>query len=346
MNLLKTNNRLSDLFLHHNEIKTVFDLLGNKENDITYSVGWALARSESFLGQVLEDLFPSFDYGSIKAIKLQEFKFGTGKRKNDKGYTDIEIETERLQIIIEAKRGWILPSEEQLNKYAEHLKQHHGVKKAILVMSECSYEYAKNRLPNSIKKIPLLYRSWKQLRGTVMKSENGSSHADKRILRELKKYLEGLMSLQNQESNLVYVVSLGSNTPEWSQLSWIEIVTEKGRYFHPYGSGGWPKDPPNYLGFRYKGKLQSIHHIEDYKIVENLSLHIPEISRRKWQATHDNFPLVLYRLGKPIIPSRDVRMGKIFRNGRVRAALDLLLTCKTISEARDKTKKRLGKEVM
>ena len=216
---------MTDLYLHGNEIRTVFDLLGGKENDITYSVGWALARSDIFTAQVLKDLFPQHDYGTVTAIRLQEFKFGSNKskKKDDKGYTDIEIETERLQVIIEAKRGWNLPSERQLKKYAKHLKLHDGIKKAIVVMSECSYEYAKNRLPSSIMKVPVLYRSWKQLTINVVKSETDSNHAEKRTLRELRKYLESLMGMQNQESNLVYMVVLGSDIPPWSTISWIDI---------------------------------------------------------------------------------------------------------------------------
>ncbi len=335
-------NPMTDLFLHGDEIKTVFDLLGSKENDITYSVGWALAQSEAFTSKMLKDLFFQYDYGSVKAIRLQEFKNGSDKKNTDKGYTDIEIEADRLQMIIEAKRGWNLPTEKQLAKYANHLVKHTTIKKAIVVFSECSIEYVKDRLPDAVNDVPIIYRSWKHLSQIVMKSGYGGSHAEKRILSELNKYLEGLMSMQNQQSNRVYVVSLGYNTPEWSKLSWIEIVTQKQRYFHPFGSGGWPKDPPNYLGFRYYGKLQSIHHVEDYEIVDDLSRYIPEISKKKWFEAHDRFSLVFYKLGKPIKPVTDVRTGNIYRNGRVWAAIDLLLTCRTISEARDLTNKRNG----
>jgi hypothetical protein len=38
-----------------------------------------------------------------------------------------------------------------------------------------------------------------------------------------------------------------------------------------------------------------------------------------------------------IIPSKAVKTGNIFRNGRVWAMFDILLTADTISEARDKT---------
>ena len=39
------NRDMADLSLHNRELNSVFELLGTKENDITYSVGWALAHS-------------------------------------------------------------------------------------------------------------------------------------------------------------------------------------------------------------------------------------------------------------------------------------------------------------
>ncbi|MCG2728873.1 MAG: hypothetical protein L6276_01100, partial [Acetobacterium sp.] len=45
--------------------------------------------------------------------------------------------------------------------------------------------------------------------------------------------------------------------PESFGLSWIDIVEKRNKYFHPMGMNGWPKEPPNYIAFRYYGKLQS-----------------------------------------------------------------------------------------
>jgi hypothetical protein len=44
---------MTDLFLHGRKLDTVFDLLGSKENDITYSVGWALAQSPAFCARLM-----------------------------------------------------------------------------------------------------------------------------------------------------------------------------------------------------------------------------------------------------------------------------------------------------
>lgn len=142
--------------------------------------------------------------------------------------------------------------------------------------------------------------------------------------------------MQNQTSNEVYVVSLGSGSPERCSLTWIDIVKQRDKYFHPMGSG-WPKEPPNYIAFRYNGKLQSIHHIEEYVISTNMRSEIAEMPDEEW-----NEPHFIYMLGPAITPTKEIKTGKIYPSGRVWCHLDALLTCDTISDARDLTKKRMA----
>ena len=63
---------------------------------------------------------------------------------------------------------------------------------------------------------------------------------------------------------------------------------------------------------------------------------IPEMPDTVWDDD-----CYIYHLGPAIIPNKTVKTGKIYRNGRVWAMLDTLLTCDTISDARDLTKSRL-----
>ena len=64
---------------------------------------------------------------------------------------------------------------------------------------------------------------------------------------------------------------------------------------------------------------------------------IPEMPDETWDGD-----CYIYRLGPAIVPGKTVKTGNIYRNGRVWAMLDLLLTSDSISEARDKTQERLG----
>ena len=315
-------------------MRTVFALLGSAEDDMTRSTGWALARSPAFLAAVLARLAPGHAPGSAIGVRLQE-----GSEHG--GYTDVEIETEQLFFIIEAKRGWTLPSRRQLELYAPRLalREKHG---GLVVVSECSREYAVPRLPTDVGGTPVLYASWEEIVHLAAAAAVSSGWVEKRLLAELGDYLEGLIHMQDQQSNLVYVVVLAEGTPEWSTMSWRDFVRVKRQYFHPYGKAGWPVMPPNYLGFRWQGRLRSIHHVESYEIVDPLYAKLPEIIPEKWGEAEGEY--VLYALGPGIAVPGEVKNGPIYPNARLTAAIDLLLTSETIADAVRLTKERLGSQ--
>ena len=148
------------------------------------------------------------------------------------------------------------------------------------------------------------------------------------------------MSTQNKDTNWVYVVSLSDRKIEIedingkkfsSNLTFVDVVEKNEMYFCPVGGGkgGWPKEPLNYIAFRYRGKLQSIHHIESYKIVDEFHESIQEIPHFIMKEKH-----ILYKLGPAIKPLSEVKNGdRITRHNRVWVQIDTLLTSNTISEA-------------
>ncbi len=143
--------------------------------------------------------------------------------------------------------------------------------------------------------------------------------------------------MERQLDNTVFVVALGKKAMVKGRThTWIDVVEKDGCYFHPVGNN-WPVQPPNYIGFRYNGKLQSVHHIDSFEVVEDLSSYNP-----RWLKT--DFDHFVYKLGPAMRPSREVRTGKIYMNGRVWCAIDTLLSgaFATISDARDETKRRLA----
>ena len=140
--------------------------------------------------------------------------------------------------------------------------------------------------------------------------------------------------MQSVTSNETYVVSVSGDTFEGGETTFIEVVEKFRMYFHPVGPG-WPPNPPNYIGFRWNGQLQSIHHIESYEIITDYHPHFPSVPSSKIE------PHFLYRLGPAIRPTHRVRTGNIYKNGRRWAHLDLLLTSETIWDAWDKTNQRV-----
>ena len=318
---------MPDLYLHRRRIESLFSLLGEKENDITFSIGWALSRCPHFLQGFLQSaLGTRRQYASDDlVVVLQEF------RKSD-GITDIEIRDPNLHVIAEAKRGWELPTDAQLKKYVSRFKATNAKERLIVTMSECSIEYARHYLPASVDGIEVRHIGWKEV--AQLSHVQNASHAERRLMQELRDYLATIVNMQPQESNWVYIVSLSQT--EWATgLTFIDVVEKRHRYFHPYGTSGWPKEPPNYLGFRYQGRLQSIHHVEHAEVIRNFHPHFPEFPNK------EVVPNFLYRLGPPIRPTHEVKTGRIYASGRKWAMLDLLLTSRSIADASAKSYRRV-----
>lgn len=322
---------MAELRLHGRPVETIFDLLGDREDDITYSLGWGLAKSAALSRALLDEVLG--EASEPEAVALQETVPGAGR-------TDVEIETDRQHVILEAKRGWNLPHPDQLETYAARLGGD-GRLGCIAVVSECSLDYPPvAELPETIGAIPVRYLPWARVATVVAETADAvGSHAEKRLLRELHTYLRSLMTMQNVTSNLAYVLALNDRPLDWSSLTFLDTVVERGRYYHPVGGGkgGWPRTPPTYLAFRYSGRLQRIHHVEGYEVVTRPHDHIPEIAESvDWTGQ----PHFLYELGPLIEPPAGIKTGGLYRNLRVWAALDLLLTCPTIADARDATRAR------
>jgi len=104
---------MTDLYLHNRKVNSVFQLLGDNENDISYSVAWALANCPTFLDVFLRSQINRRTKAKNVLVRLQQ-------AERTRGITDIEIESPGdFYIIIEAKRGWKLPGLAQLKLYAE-----------------------------------------------------------------------------------------------------------------------------------------------------------------------------------------------------------------------------------
>jgi hypothetical protein len=318
------------LHIGRSEVHNIFELVGDDEDSISLAIAWGLKMSPKFLKGFLASVLDRDTPNGTVTLRVH-------RHEAEGGITDLEIEAPgSFKVIVEAKRGWILPGKAQLQLYAKRVGFVDGTAKMyrLVTMSECSAEYARTRQKtNQIGGVPLRHLSWKGLVAICRAAGKGGPHKEQRLLQELVEYLESVMTSQPLNSNQVFVVSLGAGGPKGGKTSWVEVVTKYGKYFHPVGNH-WPKEPANYVGFRSGGRLQSIHFVEGYQVIENLKDACPGMPN-KVVAPH-----FLYRLGKAIVPSQDVRNGSVWPSGRVWCALDTLLTCKTVSEARDVTAKR------
>lgn len=298
------------LLLHGQEIACIFDLLGQKENGLTYALGWVLSKNQEFLKAIIQEVTEQNFTCEEFEIRLQEYQM------DDQGYTDIELLVDKkLYIIIEAKIGWNLPKQEQISRYVGRFKEYADYTKKFVVISEHRPEYAIKAIKQLKCKIPIAYLSWHSVNSIIQEISGISSNREKRLAADFQKYFQKVVHAQNLNSNKVFCVVLDNEN--------FDFVSKKNEYHYPL-SKRWPRDPPNYIALRYHGRLYSIHHVDSFDIEER-----PQES-----------PIVKLFLGKPFKPINEVKNGDIYNNGHCWFDLDTVFVCKTIKEAVDLTRKR------
>lgn len=322
---------MSSLVLHDREVPTVFDLMGQRENDMTAALGWGLSQSPALLtGLVAAVSDVRIDPGEA-VIRLQDYH-ATG------GFTDVEVLVpDVLHLILEAKRGWNLPTADQLEHYAQRFEiDAAGMVQSIVVLTQWgATSMVERQLPVWPFEYPRRVLGWGDLVELTEGAAGQGPLAERRLLRELATYLRGVADMRDTNSNSVYVVSLGSRMGEGWPVNNIQIVEDHDRYWFPASGKNWPKVPPNYLGFRYYGRLQSIRHVDAYVIDTNPARHLAVAPSQEWD------PHFFFSLGPPIRPNHEVPTGRrIQRSARVWVDIDLLVTAPTISDALELTKQR------
>jgi hypothetical protein len=311
-----------------NALRSVFDLLGQDEDDMTAALGFTLTRSPSFTAALLACL------GVKDPGPLHDAQVRLQSARDDHGRTDVELEIgTRVFVLLEAKRGPQLPSPTQLALYAPLLAGCSHRDRRLVALTSATPAFAQAHLASAVHGIPVLHRSWREVRRVALAARSRAGAQERRWIDEFATYLEGLVQMETRYSNMAYVVSLGASSPAGWAISWRDIVEKRGRYFYPVGKR-WP-DPPNYLAFRYDGQLRSIHHVESFELFTDPHALFPEIPAAAW-AQH-----YCFRLGPAIQPGRAVKNGpKVQRAMRFYCMLDTLLTCATLTEALQTTRAR------
>jgi hypothetical protein len=293
---------MSQLTIYNKPITSIFQLLGEKEDDITYSISYVLANSRSFLTRFLAlfEIVPS-NFDNV-TIVLQEITVDSNKRSR----TDIEIrEYGVFHIIIEAKRGFQQLPTDQIKRYAQKVNfvESNDVQKRLAFLTDASIEYARAMFDNSpIEEIPVKIIPYREVNSMLSASLSSSNNAEKHLINQLKTYLEKIITMQKIDTNWVWVVSLGDGGIPNISLSFKEIVKQKNIYFHPIGNS-FPSEPVTYIAFRYEGKLRAIHHVDSFEAFTDFSTIDEDFS------AGGETPHFLYRLGNPILPNHEVKNG-------------------------------------
>lgn len=158
-----------------------------------------------------------------------------------------------------------------------------------------------------------------------------------RLLDQFISYLNTATSMRRIDSNWVYVVSLADTELDGWNLTFMDVVLERNRYFHPVGNR-WPTEAVNYIAFRYGGRLRSIHHIESFIVTDDPGLEFSEAQGDRFAEPH-----FIYRLGPAIPLPAEIPAGPRIRQAtRTWCMLDTLLTCNSITEAMELSQARVA----
>lgn len=238
-------------------VGTVFDLLGSREDDMTYALGFVASRSTAF-ALTLAKAVGGSPSGSEGVVRLQEVE-GDGR-------TDVELRWPKtFHGVFEAKRGPHLPTVGQLKKYAPKLSASNAKTKVLVAVTNATQAYAERALPKDLD-VPVRHLTWRRIRDLARQVRPEENNRNKHLLNEFDAYLTEILGMENTRSNMVYVVSLGDGGA-WG-VDFKEIANKRQRYFYPT-KGHWPSSPPNYIAFRYDGQLQSIHHVDEHEVFAN-----------------------------------------------------------------------------
>jgi len=134
----------------------------------------------------------------------------------------------------------------------------------------------------------------------------------------------------------VWVVALSRKAWRgWpADLTPVAEVERHSLYHYPQRRG-YAKEVPEYIGFRYDGRLQCIYPVASHEVVFSPYPHVPGAPQESWDDPHN-----LLHLGAAIVPGHEVASGDVFGPGHNWADLDLLLSCDTVDEAVERTRQR------
>jgi hypothetical protein len=310
------------------DVASVFDLVGQNENDLTASLAFVLGRCHSLLEAVLRRVWPEGDNASESDIAL-------ALEVSDRdGRTDLEIRLGDALLIIEAKHDWGLPEQNQLRRYAKRVAEAPGGG-ALVTLSQASAELAALKLPIEVSGVPVRHLPWRDVLDDLSSLRHGRRGHERRWLEEFRTYLQEVIRVRRVEDSWAYCVVLNNKMPDdGGEYTFLEYVTEAHCYFHPFGIGRWPTELPNFLAFRWDGAVQRIHRVAHAEVLPSLLDRWPDL-RRSPGTTR---PTVVYDLGPRLPPFEPIPNGAPYRANRLWVLLDQLQTAKTLKAAHDNSR--------
>ena len=249
--------------------------------------------------------------------------------RGEKGRTDLELRVGDALFIVEAKRGWLMPSVAQLEQYA-HRIAHRGVG-ALLTLSQASQALAATSLPAQVDGVPVVHLPWTDVLSDIDAVQLDCRGHERMWLDELRTYLKGVVRVRDIADSWTYCVVLDDEKPGGG-ATFKEIVVEQLMYFHPYGQGGWPTERPNFMAFRWDGAVRRIH-----RVVKADAINPPARALPVYDYEEESVCSATTRCIRPSVhelpPYDPIPNGAPYRATRLWVLLDQLQTAPGLAEA-------------
>jgi hypothetical protein len=301
----------------------VFELLGDSENDLTAALGFALSRSAAFRSRVAALVAPDATGEPAVALEVRDAD----------GRTDLELTFDAHVVVVEAKRGWLLPSPAQLGRYAARVAATGAG--SLVTLSDCSPQWAAHKLPAEVDGIPVAHLPWSVVLHELAAARAAARGSERLWLAELETFLGKVVTVaRDPAEGWVYSVSLAPRVLPGTGRTLLQLVVEDDIYFHPYPAR-WPKRPPIFFGFRWGGKLRRISRVTHSEVVPRLTDYLPAAEL----TAETDRPHAVHQLGPPLrVP--ELPNGRLGRNDRrLWVLLDRILEAENLVAAERQSKK-------
>ncbi len=328
---------MNTLTAYDRKIKTPFGLLGTNENALTFSLGYLYSLCPEFLRKTLYRL----DIKNLHYTRFADIEISLQRnRAEDKhGITDIEIRLPGMfHIIIEGKIGFVVPSLEQCERYLSELDE--PVKRLVILQNaEHSHWVERYKKSNSAFKGKLSGLYWAELLEDAVSLFKAypENSIEGYWLRNFIKFTkeEYYMGSYTHE---VWIVSTNGKELWPGGPSFRDIHTS-GKKIYFWTGTRYANRKPLYIAIRCNGFdcIQKVIRIEHD--VTPVSL-VPELKKVKSKDDWPNQSATIWYLSDPIPLGRKIKTGAGMYNAHVTCDFDLLLTCDSVVEIREKMKER------
>lgn len=319
----------TSLVLHGKPVASVYSLIGQDENALTFALGHCLSADLSLAREFLRLLgLKHLREGALKTLKIELQKHA----KEDRGYSDVELTLpRRFRIIIEAKIGYGTPNDTQLRKYKVRLDGSIEPKKILCVLVERHLDHVRKHVREVTALEDTSVLSWNKVRDIIKEAARRRDPSPYTV--QMDAFLREAYDLPEQFEHEVWVVPV--STQRWvSKDRGIRLCDEPSKL-------GWYIFPTKYkpkktlyLGYRYDGQVKGIRRILQERPVAS---HAEVIDGADQSEPEE---LTAYSLGPPLPLPREPIKTAGFRDTRVYCDLDLLLTSATLKVALELTRER------